>query len=72
MRIFLALAIAALVATPAFAGGNKQKTENKIDSLNRQIGHVVVTPSDNRREQLDRLEVKLARALFVRNNQENK
>jgi hypothetical protein len=72
MRIFLALTIAALVATPALAGGNKQKTENKIDSLNRQIGHVVVTPSDNRREQLDRLEVKLARALFVRNNQENK
>jgi hypothetical protein len=73
MRIVLALAVMALLAAPAFAGGNNgSKLDNQIDKLERKIDRVVVTPSDNRREQLDQLESRLAYKLFQRNNQQDK
>jgi len=67
MRILLALAVMVLVATPAFAG-NKNKHEKNIDKLNEKIFETVVTPDSDRREDLDRLEQKLAYQLFKLNH----
>ena len=69
MRILLGLTIMAFLATPAFAGNHSgHKLDRQIDKLQGKIDHVLVTPSDNRREQLDRLEQRLAYKLFLKNN----
>jgi hypothetical protein len=67
MRILLALAVMVLVATPAFAG-NKNKHEKNIDKLNEKIFETFVTPDSDRRQDLDRLEQKLAYQLFKLNH----
>jgi len=65
VRILLALAVMMLVATPAFAGHkSKHDLQKSIDNLNERIAQVVVTPSDDRREKLDKLERQLGYALF--------
>ena len=70
MKILMALAVMMLVATPAFAGhkNNRDKLDRQIDNLQNQIDHVLLgPPSDDRREQIDKLEGKLAFKLFQRN-----
>ena len=78
VRIVMALAVMMLVATPAFAGGHKNKgnLDKKIDNLNERIGDVVVNGgsvggTQERRDQLDKLERKLAYTLYKRNQKDD-
>ena len=70
----MALAVMMLVATPAFAGHkNKNNLDRKIENLNERIGDVVVFGgsvggTDDRRNQIDKLEQDLSYALFKRNH----
>ena len=74
----MALAVMMLVATPAFADGHKNKgnLDKKIDNLNERIGDVVVNGgsvggTQERRDQLDKLERKLAYTLYKRNQKDD-
>ena len=68
VRILLALAVMMLAAAPAFAGNKHHgNNDNKIAKLQDKIDHVLVTPSDDRRKQIDQLEQKLGFFLFQRN-----
>ena len=78
MRILLALSVMMLVATPAFAGGHKNKgnLDQKIENLNERIGEVVVFGgsvggTDERRKEIDKLEQNLAYALYQRNQKDD-
>ena len=77
MRILLALAVMMLVASPAFAGHkNKGNLDKKIENLNERIGEVVVFGgsvggTEERRNQIDKLEQKLGYALFKRNQKDD-
>ena len=74
VRILMALAVMMLVATPAFAGHkNKNSIDKKIANLNERIGEVVVFGgsvggTDDRRNQIDKLEQSLSYALYQRNH----
>lgn len=61
-----AIAAVAIVAQPALAK-NKGHGDKKIERLNDQLGHVLTTPSDDRRDQIDKLVRDIGFALFSRN-----
>jgi len=78
VRILLALAVMMLVATPAFAGGHKNKgnLDQKINNLKERIADVVVNGgsvggTEERRNLLDKLEVNLGYALYQRNQKDD-